>query len=384
MSGPKVTMPMGASNASRFGNGSRNFGLVLLWCMLTMTLPTVAFSFQATTQPVRHARTSSLKLSNNHHHQPNDSTTNSNTRTNRRSILETLLLTTASLTIPASASAVSTEPPSTVPPPPPLITEAIPAVTHRVTFDIRISRQDGTFYVRDDLDTSIPENNVSYSTLTFELFGRVCPNAVAQFLKYVKSVGVEDPTYGRSTFVGLDQSTGLLTAGNIAGLEVTNFGGAAALQYGGRIVPAPLWVESRGPATTTTTEPSPSPSLTHSSLGGKGLLTHRTLDISPSFGITTRSTPELDASYTVFGRIAPDSNLKDFLNRVEDIPTYSEKGVPGDNVGNTVAGSIFATQRQLFRGAAKSFGDGRLDKVYEGKLLRRVEVTRVQLVEDDK
>eukprot|EP00593_Proboscia_inermis_P002852 CAMPEP_0171298528 /NCGR_PEP_ID=MMETSP0816-20121228/7316_1 /TAXON_ID=420281 /ORGANISM="Proboscia inermis, Strain CCAP1064/1" /LENGTH=69 /DNA_ID=CAMNT_0011773639 /DNA_START=198 /DNA_END=407 /DNA_ORIENTATION=+ len=69
---------------------------------------------------------------------------------------------------------------------------------------------------------------------------------------------------------------------------------------------------------------------------------------------------------------------------MEDIPTYSEKGVPGDNVGNTVAGSIFATQRQLFRGAAKSFGDGRLDKVYEGKLLRRVEVTRVQLVEEDK
>ena len=44
---------------------------------------------------------------------------------------------------------------------------------------------------------------------------------------------------------------------------------------------------------------------------------------------------------------------------------------------SSLASSVFTAQRKVFRDAAKTFGDTRLDKVYDGKLLRRVEVTKV-------
>lgn len=85
-------------------------------------------------------------------------------------------------------------------------------ITDRVVMDVRISRQDGTFYVRDDLDDS-PENKVFYGQLKFALFGDLAPQAVKQFLSYVDidfnpSDDNPMPSYARSTFVSFDQSTG--------------------------------------------------------------------------------------------------------------------------------------------------------------------------------
>jgi cyclophilin family peptidyl-prolyl cis-trans isomerase len=236
--------------------------------------------------------------------------------------------------------------------------------------NVRISRQDGTFYVRDDLPDT-PENRVFYGSLQLGLFGTVAPTCVEQFLSYISVPVVDDdplPSYARSNFVSLNQATGLLTGGSIPSLQATQLSGSTALQYGGRILSAPLWVESNPQR------------VSHS---GKGLLTHRNLEVLPTFGITTRAdSRELDNSYTVFGQVLFDDSSREFLNLVESLPTYSverPKGATETTVDN-VAAAVYNSQREFFRSAAKTFGDTRLDKVYPGKLLRRVEVTQVELV----
>mmetsp|Transcript_26856 Transcript_26856/g.48809 ORF Transcript_26856/g.48809 Transcript_26856/m.48809 type:complete len:378 (-) Transcript_26856:40-1173(-) len=260
----------------------------------------------------------------------------------------------------------------------PGLVNAYPPITHKVYMDVRISRSDGTFYVRDDLPDT-PENQVFQGKLVLGLFGTLAPNHVEQFLKYV-SVSynpTEDdplPSYARSSFNRLDQSNGLLAGGVIPSLEITEIGGSSALRYGSRILPARLWYDKIDK----------DKRVSHSM--GKGLLTHRTLDLSPSFGITTRAAgEELDSTHVVFGRLLPDGDSQRFLRVCENIPTYSvDRPGPTDSpINSTVddlASQVFATQRDFFRGAAKTFGDSRVSKVYEGKLLRRVEVTQIGLL----
>ena len=124
----------------------------------------------------------------------------------------------------------------------------------------------------------------------------------------------------------------------------------------------------------------------------KGLLTHRNLDVTPSFGITTLADSQsLDSSHTVFGIVLEDSG--GFLDKVLDLPVLTESGKVsrteinnaaatsgGNEVGEALATSLFTAQRKVFRDAAKTFGDSRLDKVYDGKLLRRIEVTKVSVL----
>ena len=249
----------------------------------------------------------------------------------------------------------------------------IAPVTNTVLMDVRISRQDGTFYVRDDLEDT-PENKVFYGQLTLGLFGTVAPKTVKEFLSYVdvKFNPADDnplPSYARSSFVSLDQATGLLIGGNIPSLELTNFGGATALKYGGRVLTAPLWINGQE------TE-----RILHNT---KGLLTHRSLDVAPTFGITTRASPELDGTHTVFGQLLLDDTSRAFLEVVQDLPTYSMEKPRGDprqeTAIDTVTASVFNSQREIFRSAAQTFGDSRVSKLYPGKLLRRVEVTQVRL-----
>ena len=100
-----------------------------------------------------------------------------------------------------------------------------PSITHKVKFNVRMSRADGTFYVRDDPEGVIPspDNQVFTGSVTLGLFGTHAPNHVKRFLDYVdvKYSPADDtpvPTYARSQFPSLDQSTGLLTGGVIPGL----------------------------------------------------------------------------------------------------------------------------------------------------------------------
>jgi cyclophilin family peptidyl-prolyl cis-trans isomerase len=254
------------------------------------------------------------------------------------------------------------------------------AITDRVYVNVRISRQDGTFYVRDDLpDTA--ENRVFQGRLVVGLFGKVAPTSVERFLSYVDADAATSPfdenpmpTYGRSYFPALDPATGLLQGGTIPSLQITDVGGSAALRYGERLLPARLWIE---PAECRVR-------VTHSR---KGLLTHRVLDATPTFGITTRTdTQELDRTHTVFGALVLDEgDAAEFLDLVRDLPTYSVDRPPSLSADPTMESSavddaaelIFNAQRSFFRKTAKALGDTRLDKIYDGKILRRIEITHV-------
>ncbi|KAL7553985.1 hypothetical protein ACHAWF_017354 [Thalassiosira exigua] len=254
-----------------------------------------------------------------------------------------------------------------------------PKVTQKVFLDVRVSRADGTFYVRD-ADPAKPADEPLYGRLVLGLFGDAAPNHVRRFLGYVDAPYDVDnplPSYSRSKFQTLDTATGLLIGGTIPGLEVTTLAGGNVLEYSGRVIPAKLWLEDRNAP-----NGGAMPALSHDA---KGLLTHRNLDLTPSFGITTRkSSTSLDSTHTVFGCILEDEG--GFLENVVDLPVLTDEGRvsrtasdpnAGGDVGGSLASSVFAAQRAVFRDAAKTFGDSRLGKVYDGKLLRRIEVTKV-------
>lgn len=260
-------------------------------------------------------------------------------------------------------------------------------VTDWVYLDVRISRPDGTFYVRDDEDAD-DNNRVFQTRLKLGLFGTIAPNHVEQFLKYVDSnpiVNDDDddllPSYARSMFSRYDDATGILYGGYIPGLQLTNFQGSSVLQYRGRLWPAKLWIENN--------RENRQPSSSFWKQQRRGLLTHAALDPTPVFGITTRESSLIDtATTTVFGQLQlpnndnnDDSSSLEFLQRVSNLPTYSmDRPVPVDRertVFDETAETVFAAQRQLFRNAAKSMGDTRLENVFPGKILRRIEVTRV-------
>lgn len=95
---------------------------------------------------------------------------------------------------------------------PAIADDALAPITNKVYMDVRISRSDGTFYVRDDLP-DLPENRVFYGRLVFGLYGTKAPTTVERFLSYVTVAynPLDDnplPSYGRSTFRSLEQATG--------------------------------------------------------------------------------------------------------------------------------------------------------------------------------
>ena len=296
-------------------------------------------------------------------------------------------------------------------------------ITHKVFFNVRISRPDGTFYVRDEDERTIePENRVYYGQLIVGLFGNNAPNHVQRFLEYItdpttatsssspssndKNDEAPFPSYSRSSFTQFDDATGLLYGGTIPSLEVIEIQQSVALRYGNRLLPAKLWTED-------TRSGIPS-KISHDRIG---LLTHEQFDATPVFGITTRNdTTALNPTHTVFGTLIMNSDAKDFLHRISTIPTYSidrpivqpqstllsaqPQLVDGNGINTTTSPSIYIQQqettmmttvkpatdaiyniqREFFRNTAKTLGDTRINKLYNGKLLRRVEVTQVGLL----
>ena len=164
----------------------------------------------------------------------------------------------------------------------------------------------------------------------------------------------------------------------IPGLDATTLAGGNVLEYSGRVIPAKLWLEDKSSSATN--------KLSHNM---KGLLTHRNLDVMPAFGVTTRtSSASLDATHTIFGCVLEDK--AGFIDKIVDLPVLTDSGTVsrttnepvtvGGDVSGSLASSVFTAQRKVFRDAAKTFGDSRLDKVYDGKLLRRIEVTKVGML----
>ena len=242
-------------------------------------------------------------------------------------------------------------------------------ITDKVYIDVRVARSDGSTYVRDDLPDTF-ENRVLFQRISIGLYGKAAPKAVQKFLSYIETEENFDidnpfPSYSRSTFPALDQASGLLMAGYISSLKAKDVAGSTALAYGSRILPADLWIDKQS------TE-----KCSHST---KGLLTHRNLDPLPNFGITTRAQTSLDTTHTVFGQVLWDADTLKFFRDLEDIPTYSvERPSDYDDFGTgAVAKTVFNAQREFFRGAAKSMGDDRVGKLYDGRLLRRMEVLQV-------
>ena len=242
-------------------------------------------------------------------------------------------------------------------------------VTDKVFIDVRVARSDGSTYIRDDLPDTF-ENRVLFQRISIGLYGKMAPKAVQKFLSYIdteKDFDIDNPfpSYSRSTFPALDQATGLLMAGNISSLKAKEVAGNVALAYGSRVLPADLWLDKQSTG-----------KCSHST---KGLLTHRNLDPLPNFGITTRAQPSLDTTHSVFGQILWDSDTLKFFRDLEEIPTYAVERSSGfDDFGTgAVAKTVFNAQRDFFRGAAKSMGDDRVGKLYNGKLLRRMEVLQV-------
>lgn len=314
---------------------------------------------------------------------PTTTTTTETTMINRRTcieVLQGLSLCSVFLSSPNAALAATT--------PIPQKDGDSPVITDKVFFDVRVARQDGSTYVRDDMPNDDPatpfENRVLTVRLVFGLFGTLAPHSVEEFLKYIVAPSTTEndndvdnpyPSYSRSTFTSLDQRTGVLQGGYIPSLRLQELSGSTALTYGSRVLPAPLWID-RPPSSLAANQPR----LSHTT---KGLLTHRTLDPLPSFGITTRACPdELDATHTIFGQVLWDDATVEWFQQLQDLPTY-QLNRPADSNNNSndvvgeVATSVFKAQRDFFRGAAQSVGDTRVTKLYEGKLLRRMEVMQV-------
>jgi len=273
--------------------------------------------------------------------------------------------------------------------------QPIAPITHMVTFNIRISRSDGTFYVRDELPND-ENDKVFMGQLTLGLFGTIAPIHTQQFLQYATALTYDDdatggkpfPSYSRSLFQLNDKENGILGGGYIPGLTLTSIlSGTPAFKYMGRIIPAPLWIEDYSTST------SSSEKISHSALPHGGLISHRNLDPSPCFGITSGkgensdSNEILDGTNTVFGQVIPTESSLQFLQRAVELPTYSNEAATNtkddsnieERVVENAASTVFTIQKQFFRNAAKTLGDTRIDTIYNGKILRRVEVTNLSV-----
>ncbi|GMI44002.1 hypothetical protein TrCOL_g2834 [Triparma columacea] len=227
----------------------------------------------------------------------------------------------------------------------------------QVRFNVRIARGDGTFATRDD-----DADPVYRSSLVFGLYGDNAPVSVEQFLSYIDPAQFTVPSFASSLFSAVTPEDGLLVGGKIKGLESTVFNNQSVLQYGGKILPSKLWLN-----------PSDLSRLPHD----RGcLLTHRDLEVEPRFGITTKAAKALDSTHTVFGEVLEG---EEFIRRCEFLPTYSVSTSTSEEPGS-LAAEIFTQQKNLFRNVAKSIGDDRIDKLYEGKLLRKVDVSSVELL----
>jgi len=267
----------------------------------------------------------------------------------------------------------------------------IPATTDEVRLRVRISRSDGTFYDKTGEGGDTPGDSVFSASLRIGLFGTSAPIHAQQFLKYIDggevsgtsvAVGEDDepfPSYGSSSFKSYDDALGILEGGSISGLSAESFGGAPALRYGRRLIPATLWLEKNGNNMSGTCPP--------------GMLVHRTLDVLPTFGVTVRPTTVRDGKIVgsrdetiVFGRVTIDGDAENFFSAASALPTYSvERPTYSDEGGitQTVAANVFNNQRDFMRNFAGAIGDTRLSKVYNGKLLRRVEVTEAVRVKQE-
>ncbi len=250
------------------------------------------------------------------------------------------------------------------------------AATTTVRLSMRIARPDGTFYVRakGEEDPEPPR----IGDVDVELFGKA-PAAVATFLAFALGdpASAEAPTYASAILDERGSSDGqqlpvVYAARRLRGVETRSIGGEQILvrsRDGGEV----LSRNAEAIAAKLRKEPS---AVSHDTAG---ILTRQRGDAPQAFGLTVAGSKALDATNQAFGRVVRDNN--NLISAVAALNAYSLDAAP-DGLSKDVPGAaaIYRAQKDAFRGAAKAFGDGRASKIFPGKLLRRVEITRVELL----
>ena len=251
------------------------------------------------------------------------------------------------------------------------------AATTTVRLSMRIARPDGTFYVRakGEEDPEPPK----IGDVDVELFGKA-PAAVATFLAFALGdpASADAPTYAsaildeRGSSSDGQQLPVVYAARRLRGVETRSIGGEQILvrsRDGGEV----LSRNAEAIAAKLRKEPS---AASHDTAG---ILTRQRGDAPQAFGLTVAGSKALDATNQAFGRVVRDP--AGLLAAISTLNAYSLDAAP-DGLSKDVPGAaaIYRAQKDAFRGAAKAFGDGRASKIFPGKLLRRVEITRVELL----
>jgi len=220
-------------------------------------------------------------------------------------------------------------------------------ITNKVYLDVRIIR---------DYSREVLEDGVLRGRIVFGLYGKQSPQTVQHFLKFVTANYGEGPAYSSGMFYRHEAGR-WIEGGRINGLSTTQVAGQETFQWNGRVVPLAPILETN--------------SLRHDR---KFLLSHRKFNPGPEFDITLSSTPELDASNTVFGEVIAG---EEYVQEIVKLPFVTGKSLDPEG---SPADSWWKAQREFFRNVAKVSGDTRVTNTFPGKLLRRVEITKCGLI----
>lgn len=223
-------------------------------------------------------------------------------------------------------------------------------VTSKVFMDLRILK---------DYNKEVLEDGAVRGRLIIGLYGSLAPKTVAHFLQFLPQMPGEAPSYATGAFFRQEPGK-WLEGGKISGLQATQIAGSDGYEWNGGIYPLKPPLEGND--------------LRHDR---KNLLSHKKFNAGPEFCVLLAPSLELDSSNTVFGEVLQGEEL---LLEIAQLPFVTGKSL--DKTGS-VASNVWAAQNAYFRGLAKSLGDTRVQKTFPGKLLRRVEITKVGLVTGD-
>jgi len=216
-------------------------------------------------------------------------------------------------------------------------------VTTKVFLDVRVIK---------DYTGEVLEDSAVRGRIVIGLYGKDSPKTAEQFLKFAKADDASDPSYNSGMFYK-HQAGRWIEGGKINGLNLEEFGGGQVYQYLNKIVNLNPILEAN--------------KLAHTR---KNLITHRKFNAGPEFAITLSPAPELDGDWTVFGEVLEGEEM---VKAIADLPFVTGKSL---DPSGTIADSWWKAQNNYFKGLAKQFGDSRANKMYPGKLLRRVEIVK--------
>ena len=244
-------------------------------------------------------------------------------------------------------------------------------VTETVRLNVRVSRSDGTFAVRDD-----DEDRPFFGALDVGLFGEAAPANVALFLEFALNSPMRDDfSYSRSVFDEKAENGALAIGGRVRGVEERSLfqGLERILVYRDKEL-----LSSKRERKIASLAAKEGP--TFRSHDAPGLLTRRrgaTGTDLIDFGLTLRAAPELDANWVVFGKLTNDNDEGlALIDRIASLPTYSDEAI----TDSALAAQVFRAQKETFRNVATAIGDSRVSSVFRGKILRRVEITQSSLI----